>query len=180
MGVLLLATEPCPGRISDYSTNPPTEPYVKISYGRFLGAARFHTARLSDDSDNPRHPSPPALRHDFSRCFRGQRSMPGTRPNLSRSRAGAAHTLPSSDQTLATLSSGLLGGSASSAKHALPYSTPGPGIGCYTVHHSTGSNHAASHTVSRTVPGGDGGGCPGTSARTRPRFGAAACPPPSV
>ena len=54
----------CPGRISDYSTNPPTGPYVRLSLIRFLGAARFHPAGLPDDSDNPRHPSPSALLHD--------------------------------------------------------------------------------------------------------------------
>src|SRR6516164_5509765 len=53
----------CPGRIGDYSTAPPTEPYVKISLIRFLGTARFHTARLPDVADNPRHPSPSALQH---------------------------------------------------------------------------------------------------------------------
>ena len=53
----------CPGRIGDYSTNPPTEPYVKISLIRFLGTARFHTARLPDIADNPRHLSPSALQH---------------------------------------------------------------------------------------------------------------------
>jgi len=57
----------CPGRIGDYSTAPPTEPYVKISLIRFLGTARFHTARLPDVADNPRHPSPSALQHVFSR-----------------------------------------------------------------------------------------------------------------
>src|SRR5438874_11123290 len=54
----------CPGRIGDYSTNPPTEPYVKISLIRFLGTARFHTARLPDIADNPRHLSPSALQHN--------------------------------------------------------------------------------------------------------------------
>ena len=54
----------CPGRIGDYSTNPPTEPYVKISLLRFLGTARFHTARLPDIADNPRHLSPSALQHN--------------------------------------------------------------------------------------------------------------------
>jgi len=53
-----------PGRIGDYSTNPPTEPYVKISLIRFLGTARFHTARLPDIADNPRHLSPSALQHN--------------------------------------------------------------------------------------------------------------------
>jgi hypothetical protein len=53
-----------PGRIGDYSTNPPTEPYVKISLIRFLGTARFHTARWPDCADNPRHPSPSALQHN--------------------------------------------------------------------------------------------------------------------
>jgi hypothetical protein len=56
-----LAAVRCPGRIGDYSTNPPTEPYVKISLIRFLGTARFHTARLPDLADNPRHLSPSAL-----------------------------------------------------------------------------------------------------------------------
>src|SRR6266567_6270363 len=51
----------CPGRIGDYSTNPPTEPYVKISLIRFLGTARFHTARLPAIADNPRPLSPSAL-----------------------------------------------------------------------------------------------------------------------
>ena len=59
-----LAAVACPGRISDYSTNPPTEPYVKISLIRFLGTARFHTARLSALADHPRHPSPSALQHN--------------------------------------------------------------------------------------------------------------------
>jgi len=53
----------CPGRIGDYSTNPPTEPYVKISLIRFLGTARFHTARWPDIADHPRHLSPSALQH---------------------------------------------------------------------------------------------------------------------
>src|SRR2546428_13087580 len=38
----------CPGRVGGYPTNPPTEPYVKISLIRFLGTARFHTAKLPD------------------------------------------------------------------------------------------------------------------------------------
>ena len=59
-----LAAVACPGRIGDYSTNPPTEPYVKISLIRFLGTARFHTARLPDIADNPRHLSPSALQHN--------------------------------------------------------------------------------------------------------------------
>ncbi len=53
----------CPGRIGDYSTNPPTAPYVKISLIRFLGTARFHTARWPDIADHPRHLSPSALQH---------------------------------------------------------------------------------------------------------------------
>ena len=53
----------CPGRIGDYSTNPPTEPYVKISLIRFLGTARFPTVRLPDIADNPRHLSPSARQH---------------------------------------------------------------------------------------------------------------------
>src|SRR6266487_3657509 len=170
----------CPGRISDYSTNPPTEPYVKISLIRFLGTARFHTARLSALADHPRHPSPSALQHVFSRLFRVLRSVLGIIPSLSRSWAGAAGTLPSSAQTLATSSSSLHGGSTSTARRALPCSTPGPGTGCYTVCRSTDSILAASHTMPRTVPGADGGGCPGTNARTRLRCGAAACPPSSV
>jgi len=36
-----------PGRISDCSTNPPTEPDVKVSLIRFLGTACFHTVRLT-------------------------------------------------------------------------------------------------------------------------------------
>src|SRR5713101_5753289 len=79
----------CPGRIGDYSTNPPTEPYVKISLIRFLGTARFHTARLSALADHPRHPSPSALQHVFSRLFRVLRSVPGIIPSLSRSWAEA-------------------------------------------------------------------------------------------
>src|SRR6266566_9830910 len=86
----------CPGRIGDYSTNPPTEPYVKISLIRFLGTARFHTARLPDVADNPRHPSPSALQHVFSRLPHVHRVPPGTIPSLSRSWAGAADTPPSS------------------------------------------------------------------------------------
>jgi len=39
-----------PGRISDCSTNPPTDPDVRISLIRFLGAARFHTARMPLDA----------------------------------------------------------------------------------------------------------------------------------
>jgi hypothetical protein len=170
----------CPGRAGGCPIGPPTGPYVRLSLIRFLGAARFHTAKWSDDSDTPRHPSPPALQHDFSRYFHVPRGLPATRPSLSRSWAEAAHTPPSSDHTLATSSSGLLGGSASSATHALPHSTPGPGIGCDTGHHSIGSTHAASHTVARPAPGGDGGGCPGTNARTHPGCGGAACPPSSV
>ena len=90
----------CPGRIGDYSTAPPTEPYVKISLIRFLGTARFHTARLPDVADNPRHPSPSALQHVFSRLPHVHRVPPGTIPSLSRSWAGAADTPPSSDHTL--------------------------------------------------------------------------------
>jgi hypothetical protein len=161
-------------------TGPPTGPYVRLSLIRFLGAARFHTAGLPDDSDNLRHPSPSALRHDCSRLFRGPRSLPGPIPNLSRSWAGAAHTPPSSGRTLATSPSGLHGGSARIATRASPYSTPSPGTGCYTGCHSTGNTHAASHTMSCTAPGEDGGGCPGTNATTRPGCGAAASPPSSV
>src|SRR6266581_8808890 len=62
----------CPGRISDYSTNPPTEPYVKISLIRFLGTARFHTARLPDIAGNPRHLSPSALQHNASQFLRSR------------------------------------------------------------------------------------------------------------
>ena len=54
----------CPGRIGDCSTNPPTEPDVRISLLRFLGTARFYTARWPDFADNPRHPSPSALQHN--------------------------------------------------------------------------------------------------------------------
>ena len=54
----------CPGRIGDYSTNPPTDPDVKIALIRFLGTARFHTARWPDIADNPRHLSPSALQHN--------------------------------------------------------------------------------------------------------------------
>ena len=60
----------CPGRIGDYSTNPSTEPYVKIFLIRFLGTARFHTARLPDIADNPRHLSPSALQHNSSQLLR--------------------------------------------------------------------------------------------------------------
>src|SRR5262247_166124 len=91
----------CPGRIGDYSTNPPTEPYVKISLIRFLGTARFHTARLPDIADNPRHLSPSALQHNSSPLLCVPGDLPGTRPTLSRSWAEAAGTLPSSAQTLA-------------------------------------------------------------------------------
>ena len=35
-------------------TNPPTEPDVKVSLIRFLGAARFHTARLTPDGKSTR------------------------------------------------------------------------------------------------------------------------------
>ena len=73
-----LAAVACPGRIGDYSTNPPTEPYVKISLIRCLGTARFHTARLPDIADNPRHPSPSALQHDSSRWLCVPRDTPGT------------------------------------------------------------------------------------------------------
>jgi hypothetical protein len=169
-----------PGRAGGYPTGPPTDPDVRLSLIRFLGAARFHTARWPDDSDHPRHPSPSALQHDCSRLFRGLRGLPGTIPSLSRSWAVAAHTPPSSAQTLATSSSGLHGGSASNARRVLPHTTPGPGTGCYTARHSTGSSHAALHTMSRTVPGEDGGGCLGTTAKTPLGCGGAACPPSSV
>jgi len=53
-----------PGRIRDYSTNPRTEPYVQISLIRSLDTARFHTVRLPDIADNPRHLSPSALQHN--------------------------------------------------------------------------------------------------------------------
>src|SRR2546425_11873174 len=69
-----------PGRIGDYSTNPPTEPYVKISLIRFLGTARFHTARLPNIADNPRHPSPSALQHVLSRLSHVPKVTPGTSP----------------------------------------------------------------------------------------------------
>ena len=170
----------CPGRIGDCSTNPPTEPYVKISLIRFLGTARFHTARLPDVADNPRHLSPSALQHNSSQLLCVPGDLPGTIPTLARSWAEAAGTLPSSAQTLATSSSDLHGGSASTATRALPHSTPGRGMGCYTGRRNTGSTPAASHTVIRTVPEVHGGGCPGTSARTRPGCGGAACPPSSV
>src|SRR5439155_24478870 len=85
-----------PGRIGDYSTNPPTEPYVKISLIRFLGTARFHTVRLPDIADNPRHLSPSALQHTSSQLLCVPGDLPGTIPTLSRSWAEAAGTLPSS------------------------------------------------------------------------------------
>ena len=67
-----LSVVACPGRIGDYSTNPPTEPYVKISLLRFLGTARFHTARLPDIAGNPRHLSPSALQHNASPFLRSR------------------------------------------------------------------------------------------------------------
>ena len=69
----------CPGRIGDYPTGPPTDPYVKISLIRFLGTARCHTARWPDIADNPRHLSPSALQHDLSRLL----CVPGVSPALS-------------------------------------------------------------------------------------------------
>src|SRR3989442_10539113 len=167
----------CPGRIGDYSTNPPTEPYVKISLIRFLGTARFHTARLPAIADNPRPLSPSALQHTSSQLLCVPGNLPSTIPTPSRSWAEAAGTPPSSAQTLATSSSGLHGGSASTATRALPHRTPGRGMGCYTARRNTGSTPPALHTVIRTVPGVHGGGCPGTRARTRPGWGGAACPP---
>ena len=47
---------------------------MRLSLIRFLGAARFHTARWPDDSDHPRHPSPPALRHDAYVAIRSCRT----------------------------------------------------------------------------------------------------------
>ena len=170
----------CPGRIGDYSTNPPTEPYVKMSLIRFLGTARFHTARLPDIADNPRPLSPSALQHNLSQLLCVPGDLPGTIPTLSRSWAAAAGTLPSSAPTLAMSSAGLHGGSASTATRALPPRTPGRGLGCCTARRHTGSTLAASHTGRRTVPGVHGGGCPGTNASTRPGCGGAACPPSSV
>src|SRR6266566_4679051 len=67
----------CPGRAGGCPTGPPTDPYVRLSLIRFLGAARFHTARWPDDSDHPRHPSPPALRHDTYVAIRSCRSGMG-------------------------------------------------------------------------------------------------------
>ena len=64
----------CPGRAGGCPTGPPTGPYVRLSLIRFLGAARFHTARWPDDSDHPRHPSPPALRHDAYVAIRSCRT----------------------------------------------------------------------------------------------------------
>jgi hypothetical protein len=127
---------------------------VKISLIRFLGAARFHTARLPDVADNPRHPSPSALQHALSRLSHVHRVPPGPIPSLSRSWAGAADTPPSSDQTLATSSSGRPGDSANTATRASPCGTPDPGTGCYTGCRHTGSTLAALHTGTRTVPGG--------------------------
>jgi hypothetical protein len=170
----------CPGRIGEYSTNPPTEPYVKMSLIRFLGTARFHTARLPDIADNPRHLSPSALQHTSSQWLCVPGDLPGTIPPLARSWAAAAGTLPSSAHTRAMASSGLHGGSASTATRAVPPRTPGRGLGCCTARRHTGRTLAASHTVRRTVPGVHGGGCPGTNARTRPGCGGAACPPSSV
>ncbi len=46
-----------PGRISDYSTNPPTEPYVRLSLIRFLDVARFHTTRLQPTPQSASHVS---------------------------------------------------------------------------------------------------------------------------
>jgi len=70
----------CPGRAGGYPTGPPTDPYVRLSLIRFLGAARFHTARWPDDSDHPRHLSPSALLHDSRACvaIRSRRSGTGT------------------------------------------------------------------------------------------------------
>src|SRR5438445_13875161 len=39
-----------PGIAGGGPSGPPTDPYVRLSLIRFLGAARFHTARWPDDS----------------------------------------------------------------------------------------------------------------------------------
>ena len=158
----------------------PTDPDVQMALIRFRGPARFHTARLPDIADNPRHPSPSALQPDSSRWLGVPRDPPGTLPSRARSWAAAAGTPPSFAHTLATSSSGLHGGAARTARRALPHSTPGRGMGCYTVLRHTGSTPAAAHRVTRPVPGVRGGGGPGTNASTRPGCGGAACPPSSV
>jgi hypothetical protein len=42
-----------PGRIGECSTNPPTDPDVRISLIRFLGIARFHTIRTAGTTPQP-------------------------------------------------------------------------------------------------------------------------------
>ena len=167
----------CPGRIGDYSTNPSTQPYGKISLIRFLGPARFQTVRWPDIADHPRPLSPAARQHNCSQLLHVLGALPGSLPTLARSWAAAAGTPPSSAQPRAPSSSGLPGGSAHTARRALPQRTPGRGLGCDTARRHTGSTRAAAHTGRRPVPGGYGGGWPGTSASTRPGGGGAACPP---
>ena len=58
----------CPGRISGYPTNPPTEPDVKISLIRFLGVARFHTTRLQPTPQSASLTLHPLHKHKRIRC----------------------------------------------------------------------------------------------------------------
>ena len=40
----------CPGKVSDYSTNLPTDPYVRLSLIRFLGALMFPYFKIAADA----------------------------------------------------------------------------------------------------------------------------------
>jgi hypothetical protein len=153
---------------------------VRLSLLRFLGAARFHTARWPEASDTPRPPSPSALPHACARVFRGPRGLPGPLPSLARSGAVAAQRPPSSDPMRATSSSGLHGASARHARRAWPPHTPGPGTGSSPARQRTGRSHAAAHPGARPVPGAGGGGGLATHANTPPGCGGAAAPPSAV
>ncbi len=71
-----------PGRISDYSANPPTEPYVRLSLIRFLGVARFHTTRLQPTPQSASHVSIRSVKHVFASDASTHRNVPSLYPRL--------------------------------------------------------------------------------------------------
>src|SRR5437867_4383495 len=108
----------CPGRVGGYPTTPPHRT-VREDFPHTVPRHRtFPYGDVARLADNPRHPAPSALQHVFSRLSPVPRVPPGSRPRLSRSWAGAAHTPPSSDHTLATSSSDRPGDAAHTATRA--------------------------------------------------------------
>ena len=151
-----------PGKVSDYSTNLPTDPYVRLALIRFLGVACFHTSRLQ--------PTPQSASHLSAR-------FPNTVNilvvpswleiilKLARSWDVVTRVSPLTSQRPANSFCGRHDGSTSIARHATPCSISDPSIGCYSGRHNTGSDHAALHTGCDNVLQSDDAGFPGTMTR---------------